>query len=148
TAKTAEEHGLRVDVMASKPDVDVLVDALADFGAARRVAMLEAGLPVTKPSDRKAAGRRKVAAKESEQVAQTPPTPRRPSGRAGCGRAAAAGPGERMGAWLTSTAPPARPSPAPRCVRAVCGPRRRCAGWSPRQPSRPASWCCRSSCAR
>ncbi|WP_110240991.1 uroporphyrinogen-III synthase [Nocardioides gilvus] len=63
TAKTAEEHGLRVDVMAAKPDVDVLVDALADFGAARRVAMLEAGLPVTKPSDRKAAGRRKVAAK-------------------------------------------------------------------------------------
>ena len=36
TAKTAEEHGLRVDVLAPKPDVDVLVDALADFGAARR----------------------------------------------------------------------------------------------------------------
>ncbi|MFC6696156.1 uroporphyrinogen-III synthase [Nocardioides daphniae] len=63
TAKTAEEHGLRVDVMAPKPDVDLLVDALADFGAARRAALVEAGQPVTKPSDRKASGRRKAAAK-------------------------------------------------------------------------------------
>ncbi|WP_181311845.1 bifunctional uroporphyrinogen-III C-methyltransferase/uroporphyrinogen-III synthase [Nocardioides campestrisoli] len=63
TAKTAEEHGLRVDVMASKPDVEVLVEELADFGAARRLAMLEAGQPVTKPSDRKASGRRKVGTK-------------------------------------------------------------------------------------
>ncbi len=60
TAKTAEEHGLRVDVMAAKPDVDALVDALADFGASRRIAMVEAGLPVTKPSDRKPSGRRKT----------------------------------------------------------------------------------------
>ena len=37
TAKTAEEHGLRVDVLAPKPDVEELVDALADFGAARRL---------------------------------------------------------------------------------------------------------------
>jgi uroporphyrinogen III methyltransferase/synthase len=63
TAKTAEEHGLRVDVMAPKPDVEVLVDALADFGAARRAAMLEAGEPVTRPSERTASGRRKVRAK-------------------------------------------------------------------------------------
>ena len=34
TAKTAEEHGLRVDVLAPEPDVELLVDALADFGAA------------------------------------------------------------------------------------------------------------------
>ncbi|WP_232679667.1 uroporphyrinogen-III synthase [Nocardioides sp. R-C-SC26] len=61
TAKTAEEHGLRVDVMASAPDVDVLVDALADFGDARRRALLEAGEPVTKPSDRKPAARRKTS---------------------------------------------------------------------------------------
>src|SRR4029079_6716831 len=53
TAKTAEEHGLRVDVMAPKPDVDELVDALADFGAARRAAMVDAGEPVTRPSERK-----------------------------------------------------------------------------------------------
>jgi uroporphyrinogen III methyltransferase/synthase len=58
TAKTAEEHGLRVDVLAPKPDVDALVDALADFGAARRVAMLDAGEPVTRPSERKPAARR------------------------------------------------------------------------------------------
>ncbi|MBS41755.1 MAG: bifunctional uroporphyrinogen-III C-methyltransferase/uroporphyrinogen-III synthase [Nocardioides sp.] len=63
TAKTAEEHGLRVDVMAPKPDVDVLVSALADFGAARRVALLDAGEPVTKPSDRKPAGRRKASSR-------------------------------------------------------------------------------------
>lgn len=61
TAKTAEEHGLRVDVLSPKPDVDALVDALADFGAARRVAMLDAGDPVTKPSARKPSGRRTKA---------------------------------------------------------------------------------------
>jgi len=60
TAKTAEEHGLRVDVLAPKPDVELLVDALADFGAARRLAMLEAGEPVTKPSARKSSGRRRA----------------------------------------------------------------------------------------
>jgi uroporphyrinogen III methyltransferase/synthase len=58
TAKTAEEHGLRVDVLASKPDADLLIDALADFGAARRIAMLEAGEPVTRPSERKPSARR------------------------------------------------------------------------------------------
>ena len=62
TAKTAEEHGLRVDVLASKPDVDELVDALADFGATRRLALVESGQPVTKPSDRKASARRKAKA--------------------------------------------------------------------------------------
>jgi uroporphyrinogen III methyltransferase/synthase len=60
TAKTAEEHGLRVDVLAPKPDVEELVDALADFGATRRMSMLEAGQPVTKPSERKPSGRRKA----------------------------------------------------------------------------------------
>ncbi|MBB6627390.1 uroporphyrinogen-III synthase [Nocardioides sp. KIGAM211] len=62
TAKTAEEHGLRVDVLAARPDVEELVDALADFGAARRISMLEAGGPVTKPSERKPSARRKVRA--------------------------------------------------------------------------------------
>jgi uroporphyrinogen III methyltransferase/synthase len=58
TAKTAEDHGLRVDVLASKPDVELLVDGLADFGASRRAAMLEAGQVVTKPSERSSAARR------------------------------------------------------------------------------------------
>ena len=59
TAKTAEEHGLRVDVMAPKLDVEDFVDALADFGTTRRMSMLETGQPVTKLSERKprAAGR-------------------------------------------------------------------------------------------
>lgn len=61
TRKTAEEHGLRVDVVAPQPDVDLLVEALAGFGADRRAAMLEAGDPVTKPSDRKPSARRRKA---------------------------------------------------------------------------------------
>ncbi|WGL52919.1 uroporphyrinogen-III synthase [Nocardioides sp. BP30] len=58
TAKTAEEHGLRVDVLAASPSVEALTEALASFGAARRAALLEAGQPVTRPSERKPAGRR------------------------------------------------------------------------------------------
>ena len=60
TAKTAEEHGLRVDVLAPTPSVEVLADALADHGAAQRSAMLEAGQPVTKPSERRPTARRKA----------------------------------------------------------------------------------------
>jgi uroporphyrinogen III methyltransferase/synthase len=60
TAKTAEEHGLRVDVMAPSPSVEELVDVLADFGAARRASLVEAGQPVTKPSERKPSARRKA----------------------------------------------------------------------------------------
>ncbi|QNN51258.1 uroporphyrinogen-III synthase [Nocardioides mesophilus] len=60
TAKTAEEHGLRVDVLAPSPSVEVLVDALADFGAARRASLLEAGAPVTRPSERRPSARRKA----------------------------------------------------------------------------------------
>jgi uroporphyrinogen III methyltransferase/synthase len=61
TAKTAEEHGLRVDVLAPEPSIEVLTDALAAFGAARRASLIEAGQPVTKPSDRKPAARRAKA---------------------------------------------------------------------------------------
>jgi uroporphyrinogen III methyltransferase/synthase len=60
TAKTAEEHGLRVDVLAPSPSVEVLVDALADFGAARRASLIAAGQPVTKPSERRPSARRKA----------------------------------------------------------------------------------------
>lgn len=63
TAKTAEEHGLRVDVMAPSPSVEVLAEALADFGAARRASLIEAGQPVTKPSERRPAGRRRASSK-------------------------------------------------------------------------------------
>ncbi len=60
TAKTAEEHGLRVDVLAPNPSVEVLADALADFGSARRAALVEEGQPVTKPSDRRPSARRRA----------------------------------------------------------------------------------------
>ncbi|MGI3786365.1 MAG: uroporphyrinogen-III synthase, partial [Janthinobacterium lividum] len=58
TQKTCEEHGLRVDVVASKPSVVDLADALAAFAADRRDAMLAAGEPVLRPSQRKAPTRR------------------------------------------------------------------------------------------
>jgi uroporphyrinogen III methyltransferase/synthase len=61
TAKTAEEHGLRVDVMAENPSVAELAAALAEFGASRRLASEEAGEPVTKPSEKKRSTARRRA---------------------------------------------------------------------------------------
>ena len=58
TAKTCEEHGLRVDVIAAKPSVVELADALASFAAARRDAFIAAGEPVLKPSQRRPPVRR------------------------------------------------------------------------------------------
>ena len=43
TAKTAEEFGLRVDVMADKPSASALAAALAEYGAKQRQAALAAG---------------------------------------------------------------------------------------------------------
>ncbi|KWW98346.1 uroporphyrin-III methyltransferase [Carbonactinospora thermoautotrophica] len=60
TAKTAEEHGLRVDVMAPEPSVAQLAAALAEFGAARRLAAIEAGEPVHRPSERRPTARRRA----------------------------------------------------------------------------------------
>jgi uroporphyrinogen III methyltransferase/synthase len=59
TANTCEEHGLRVDVVSSKPSVVALADALASFAAERRDAMLAAGEPVIKPSQRRSGTRRR-----------------------------------------------------------------------------------------
>ncbi|WP_329301038.1 bifunctional uroporphyrinogen-III C-methyltransferase/uroporphyrinogen-III synthase [Streptomyces sp. NBC_00659] len=59
TAKTAEEHGLRVDVMAPEPSVHKLAEALAEFGLRRRAAALDAGDPVTRPSERRPGSRRR-----------------------------------------------------------------------------------------
>jgi uroporphyrinogen III methyltransferase/synthase len=58
TAKTAEEHGLRVDVLAPEPSADALVQALAEYGAGIRLSAIEAGEPVLRPSQRKGASRR------------------------------------------------------------------------------------------
>ncbi|MGC5343459.1 bifunctional uroporphyrinogen-III C-methyltransferase/uroporphyrinogen-III synthase [Streptomyces sp. DT24] len=59
TAKTAEEHGLRVDVLSPEPSVHRLAEALAAFGAQRRDAAKEAGDPVTRPSERRPGARRR-----------------------------------------------------------------------------------------
>jgi uroporphyrinogen III methyltransferase/synthase len=60
TAKTAEEHGLRVDVLAPEASGAALVDALAEYGTGLRIAAMEAGEPVVRPSQRKAATRRRA----------------------------------------------------------------------------------------
>jgi uroporphyrinogen III methyltransferase / synthase len=58
TAKTAEEHGLRVDVMSPEPSVHKLAEALADFGAKRRAEAIAAGDAVKRPSEKRPARRR------------------------------------------------------------------------------------------
>jgi uroporphyrinogen III methyltransferase / synthase len=60
TAKTAAEFGLRVDVMAPRPSVTALVDALAEHGAGLRDAAVEAGEPVRRPSERRRGARRRI----------------------------------------------------------------------------------------
>ncbi len=60
TAKTAEEHGLRVDVLAPEAAASSLVDALADYGLGLAVAAAEAGDPVVRPSAKKTSTRRRA----------------------------------------------------------------------------------------
>ncbi len=60
TARTAEEHGLRVDVMAPRPGALDLVEALAEFGLARQIAAADAGEPVSRPSEQRPAARRRA----------------------------------------------------------------------------------------
>ena len=60
TAKTAEEHGLRVDVLAPEPTAEALVDALADHGRSLALAAQEAGEAVLRPSQRRPGGRRRA----------------------------------------------------------------------------------------
>jgi uroporphyrinogen III methyltransferase/synthase len=60
TAKVAEEHGLRVDVLASEASAAALVDALAEYGMGLAVAAAEVGECVVRPSARRAATRRKA----------------------------------------------------------------------------------------
>lgn len=60
TAKTAEEHGLRVDVMAEEATHEALAQALAAHGESLREAAIETGEQVWRPSRRRTAARRKV----------------------------------------------------------------------------------------
>ena len=60
TAKTAEEHGLRVDVLAEEPSVAALADALAAFGLAQRLAAEANGEWTGKPGRPKPSARRKA----------------------------------------------------------------------------------------
>ncbi len=58
TAKTAQELGLRVDVLAAEPTGAALVEALAEYGAGLQASAAQAGEPVVRPSQRRAATRR------------------------------------------------------------------------------------------
>ena len=63
TAKTCEEHGLRVDVMAVSPSATDLADALAGYATERRKDLVAAGQPITRPSQRR--GRRRSSSLQS-----------------------------------------------------------------------------------
>ncbi|ADU47205.1 Uroporphyrin-III C/tetrapyrrole (Corrin/Porphyrin) methyltransferase [Intrasporangium calvum DSM 43043] len=60
TAKTAEEHGLRVDVLAPEASALSLVDALAGHGVGLAVAAAETGQALQRPSDKRPASRRRA----------------------------------------------------------------------------------------
>jgi len=60
TAKTAEEHGLRVDVLAEEPTVIALAEALAAHGEQLRIAAADNNEASWRPSRRRAASRRKA----------------------------------------------------------------------------------------
>jgi uroporphyrinogen III methyltransferase / synthase len=60
TAKTAQEFGLRVDVMAPTPSATALVEALAEHGAGIRDAAQAAGEPLRRPSERRRGARRRI----------------------------------------------------------------------------------------
>lgn len=59
TAATAEEHGLRVDVLAETPSAQALADALAVFGAARAADAAAIGENALRPSEKRTAVRRR-----------------------------------------------------------------------------------------
>ena len=58
TPSTAEEHGLRVDVIAPEASATALVDALAEHGRQLADAARKAGEPLLRPSQRKPGARR------------------------------------------------------------------------------------------
>ena len=85
TAKTAEEHGLHVDVLAPEACADALVDALAESRPGLRDGRGESGEPALRPSQRKghAAPAATTGATDGRLAACRPS---RSSGRGGCAR--------------------------------------------------------------
>jgi uroporphyrinogen III methyltransferase/synthase len=61
TAKTAEEHGLVVDVISPSASAEVLIDALAEYAAEAAAVAAEAGQATVRPSQRRAATGRGAA---------------------------------------------------------------------------------------
>lgn len=59
TAKTAEEHGLKVAVQAPEQSSSSLIDALAEYGASLREQAIADGKPVLRPSQKRPASRRR-----------------------------------------------------------------------------------------
>ncbi|MCW2880147.1 MAG: uroporphyrinogen-III synthase / uroporphyrinogen-III C-methyltransferase [Sphaerisporangium sp.] len=60
TAKTAEEFGLRVDIMADDPSATALASALAEYGAKQRQAAVAAGDVPRRPSQTRRGARRRA----------------------------------------------------------------------------------------
>ena len=60
TAKAAEEHGLRVDVLSETSNVFALVESLAEHGEKLRLAALDAGELTWRPSRRRGGARRRT----------------------------------------------------------------------------------------
>jgi uroporphyrinogen III methyltransferase/synthase len=63
TSKAAEEHGLRVDVLADTPNVMVLADNLAAHAEQLRLTAIENGDATWRPSRRRAGSRRRSSKK-------------------------------------------------------------------------------------
>lgn len=72
TAKAAEEHGLRVDVLATNSTVPDLVEALAAHAEVMRLAAIEAGEGSWRPSRRRGAARRRPSADGGAPLAAHP----------------------------------------------------------------------------
>jgi len=60
TAAAAQEHGLRVDVLAPEATYESLAEALADHGETLRQASIEKGEGTWRPSRKRAAARRRT----------------------------------------------------------------------------------------
>ena len=62
TASTAQDLGIRVDVVAAQASAPALVEALAEHAVARAQAVAESGTGVVRPSQRRTGGRRRTFA--------------------------------------------------------------------------------------